>query len=240
MPTRLENVTVDAEHPAELARFWSELLSWPIALEDDDEVDVRGDDDFDGELVFVPVPGPKKAKNRVHLDLRSDSLEHQHEIVEHAVELGARPADIGQGKVPWVVLHDPEGNEFCVLEPREVYRDTGKLAAVVLDAREPLPLARFWSAASGWPVVDGDTRYPALRDPSGRGPFLEFVPNTEDKRTKNRVHLDVRPYARDDLNEEVRRLVELGAQHADIGQRDVPWVVLRDPEGNEFCVLTPR
>jgi Glyoxalase-like domain len=68
--------------------------------------------------VFVPVADPKVAKNRVHLDLRSADADDQAARVARLAALGARPADIGQGDVPWVVLADPEGNEFCVLTPR--------------------------------------------------------------------------------------------------------------------------
>ena len=57
---------------------------------------------------------------------------------------------------------------------------------------------------------------------------------------KNRVHLDVAPFAVDDQAAEVEPLISLGARHLDIGQADAPWVVLADPEDNEFCVLTPR
>jgi glyoxalase superfamily protein len=69
-------------------------------------------------LVFVPVADPKVGKNRVHLDLRSATADDQAAQVARLTGLGARPADIGQGDVPWVVLADPEGNEFCVLSPR--------------------------------------------------------------------------------------------------------------------------
>jgi hypothetical protein len=65
-------------------------------------------------LVFVAVPEAKTVKNRLHLDLRPVGGSHQGEV-ERLIGLGARPADIGQGEVPWVVLADPEGNEFCVL-----------------------------------------------------------------------------------------------------------------------------
>ena len=68
-------------------------------------------------LVFVPVTEPKTTKNRVHLDLSTTSAEHQAAEVERLLGLGAVRLDIGQGQVPWEVLADPEGNEFCVLDP---------------------------------------------------------------------------------------------------------------------------
>ena len=60
------------------------------------------------------------------------------------------------------------------------------------------------------------------------------------KTWKNRLHLDIAPSVGGDQQAEVDRLVSLGATHLDIGQGDVSWVVLADPDGNEFCVLTPR
>ena len=73
-----------------------------------------------------------------------------------------------------------------------------------------------------------------------RGPYLQFLRTPDTKTVKNRVHLDLRPYPGDDQAAEVARLRALGATGIDIGQGDVPWTCLADPEGNEFDVLTPR
>ncbi|MGH8827776.1 MAG: VOC family protein, partial [Jiangellaceae bacterium] len=137
-------------------------------------------------------------------------------------------------------LADPEGNEFCVLEPREVYQHTGAVAAIVVESADPAALATFWSAAIGWPIVDRGDRFASLRSTTGRGPYLEFLPSVEPKRGKNRIHLDVAPQPADDHLSEVERLLALGARRVDIGQGDVSWIVLADPQGNEFCVLQPR
>ena len=104
-------------------------------------------------------------KNRVHLDLATTSAAHQAELVARLKELGATPADVGQGDVPWTVLADPEGNEFCVLEPREIYRDTGPIAAVVVDCADPRAMARFWGEAMDWTLheVTDDHARAALR-----------------------------------------------------------------------------
>lgn len=235
-------VVVDAADPSALARWWAEALGWRIVLEEPDEVEIRPLDDGDGiPLVFVPVTDPKAGKNRVHLDLASPDMEEHSLLVDRLTEIGARPADIGQGEeVPWVVLVDPEGNELCALEPRERYADTGPVAAIVVDVDDPEAQAAFWSAAAGWPIVSREDGVVGLRSPSGRGPFLEFVAATAPKRVKNRLHLDVAPYPDDDHMAEAERLCALGAARIDIGQRGVRWVVLADPEGQEFCVLTPR
>jgi predicted enzyme related to lactoylglutathione lyase len=242
MPTRLVEVAVDAADPAALARWWAEALGWAITLEEPGEVEVAppGPDDPGVPLVFAPVADPKVTKNRVHLDLRSADADDQAAKVARLTGLGARPADIGQRDVPWVVLADPEGNEFCVLDPRNEYAGTGAVAAIVVDAADPAALARFWSEAAGWPVVETTGWSASLRAPSGTGPFLELIQVPDPKRVKNRLHLDVAPYRGDDHHDEVARLRALGATPADVGQGEVTWVVLADPEGNEFCVLTPR
>jgi|SRR5208282_4838695 len=123
MPTRLVHLVVDAAEPAKLARFWAAALGWEIGAEEDGEVDVSPGgynypDPVALPLVFVPVSEAKTVKNRVHLDLASESAEHADAEVRRLLALGAVPADIGQGDVPWQVLVDPEGNEFCVLTPR--------------------------------------------------------------------------------------------------------------------------
>ena len=120
MSTRLVHLVVDADEPGRLARFWASALGWEVASEEPDEVDVcppgfSYPDPSALPLVFVPVPEPKTGKNRVHLDLATESARHQAAEVERLLALGAVPADIGQGDVPWTVLADPEGNEFCVL-----------------------------------------------------------------------------------------------------------------------------
>ncbi|MEO6089339.1 MAG: VOC family protein [Umezawaea sp.] len=236
MATRLNDVVVDAADPAALGRFWSALLGTPITGESADEVDVAVSEGV--ELVFVPVPEPKIAKNRLHLDLASSTLEEQAAIVDRAAALGARPVDLGQRGVPWVVLADIEGNEFCVLEPRPEYRATGPVAAIVVDVADTVAEADFWAEATGLPIVNRTAEFASLRRDSG--PWLEFLHSDDPKRGKNRVHLDIAPGPHDDQASEVARLVALGAKLIDVGPGDWTHVVLLDPEGHEFCVLSPR
>ena len=237
MPTRLVHLTVDAAAPPVISRFWADLLDWPVTFEDDTESYLEGG--YVG-LTFVPVPEPKSWKNRVHVDLASTSAAHQDELVTRALDLGARRIDIGQGDPPWIVLADLEGNEFCVLEPRAIYSDTGPLAAVVMDCADPAGLAPFWAKATGWPVVTTGEQSASLRSPVGSGPWFELLRSADPKRGKNRVHLDTAPYPGDDHADEVARLLGSGARVVDVGQKEVPWAVLADREGNELCVLTPR
>jgi Glyoxalase-like domain len=246
MPTRLTAVVFDTPDHERMARWWAEALRWEIGFQNDDESVVlppegqRSPEQV--ELSFVAGGDHKVGKNRLHLDLASGSADEQAAHVERLLSVGAEHADIGQPTdVPWVVLQDPEGNEFCVLDPRDVYRDTGAIAAVVVDALDPARLAAFWASATGWPVESGPSGVASLRPPVAGLPFVEFLPSTQPKTTKDRLHLDVAPFASDDQSHEVDRLLTLGAKHADVGQGpDVRWVVLKDPEGNEFCVLSSR
>jgi catechol 2,3-dioxygenase-like lactoylglutathione lyase family enzyme len=245
MPTRLTSVVIDSADPPILARWWATALGWEVTYEDDDESDVEPPAGQPGiELTFVPVDDERVVKNRVHLDLRSDTRAGQDELIRRLMAGGATEVDIDQGDVPWAVLADPEGNEFCVLEPRPEYAGTGALASIVVDVLDPAAMAAFWTEAAGWPVRVHEDEY-SLVPPGGRGPWLEFVPTGQPHAVKNRVHLDVAPFADDDQAADVARLLKLGARRTEVGQSDaapgqVTWVVLADPEDNEFCVLSSR
>ena len=119
---------------------------------------------------------------------------------------------------------------------------TLRVEQLLIDSRDPDALASFWEAVLGWQRVgDGDADEIEIRPPDGVAatPLL-FVRVPDDKTVKNRLHLDLRP---DDRDAEVARLEALGARRVEIGQSADPavtWVVLADPEGNEFCVLRSR
>ncbi|MGN6793915.1 MAG: VOC family protein [Streptosporangiaceae bacterium] len=245
MPTRAVHIVIDATDPSALAAFWAAALGWEVAADESDEAVVWPTGfSYPGPaalpLVFVPVAEQKTGKNRLHLDLSTTSQQHQAAEVQRMLRLGATPADIGQGDVPWEVLADPEGNEFCVLDPRDGYMDARPVAAVVLDCARPDALVSFWADATGWDVHKTLENFASLRAPGGTGPFLELLQTPDTKTVKNRVHLDVAPMADGDAQAEARRLEKAGAVRLDIGQGDVSWVVLADPERNEFCVLSPR
>ena len=104
----------------------------------------------------------------------------------------------------------------------------------VIGAADPAGLGRWWSEALGWVIVNDDPREFEIRPAPDRMPGLAFLQVDDPKPPKNRLHLDFRP---DDQAAEVERLLAHGARRIDIGQGDVPWVVLADPEGNEFCIL---
>ncbi|WP_432893515.1 VOC family protein [Kribbella sp. CA-245084] len=244
MATRLVQAVIKARDNSALGRFWAETLGWKVTGDKPEETNLEpeGVTYPDPSAVVVDlIPGaqPKTVKNRVHIDLATTSATRQAELVERLQELGATPADIGQGDVPWTVLADPEGNEFCVLEPRAIYSDTGPIAAIVVDCVDPHAMARFWSEAMDWTLHEETDDFVALRSAKGVGPYLEFLRSSDPKTGLDRIHLDLRPYPGDDHAAEVARLEALGATKLDIGQGDVAWQVMADPEGNEFCLLTP-
>ncbi|WP_151775062.1 VOC family protein [Streptomyces abyssomicinicus] len=243
MTLQLVQVNMKAQDPAKVGQFWAEALGWAVSVEEPGVLNLEpvGFDWPDPTAVCIDIvtnPEPKTVKNRVHLDLPSTSEAHRKELVARLRELGATPADVGQGDdVPWTVLADPEGNEFCVLEPREIYRDTGPIAAVVVDCADPRAMARFWGEAIGWNVREVADDHASLRSAERVGPYLEFVRTPDAKTVWNRVHLDLLPRPAEERPAELTRLKALGATEVDLGDAGVPWVVRADPEGNEFCVL---
>ena len=110
-----EQVIVHALDPEGLGRWWAEALGWEVVYSSPDEFEIRPSADVMPGLDFVKVDEPKQAKSRLHLDFRPDD---QNAEVDRLIALGARRVDIGQGEQSWVVLADPEGNEFCILGQR--------------------------------------------------------------------------------------------------------------------------
>jgi len=114
----LREIIVDCNDPVRVANFWGQALGWEV--QDNDGVlwmSKSGAPFPDVLLVFVEVPEKKSVKNRVHIDISPVGCDRDDEVAR-LVGLGARPVDVGQGEQGWVVLADPEGNEFCVLGRR--------------------------------------------------------------------------------------------------------------------------
>lgn len=233
MATHLAHVVIDAQDPTGLARFWAQALGWQVIIDEPDEVEIEGGAD-DVNLILVPVTEARAAKSRVHLDLATEVIEDQATKIDRLIDLGATRVDIGQGQRPWAVLADPEGNEFCVLPANYYETDTGPVGAICMTPEDPDGLAAFWAAATGWSLTGRGLH-------RGSGPHIVIGGGTPAPKTaKNRVHIDIAPPLGGSQDEEADRLVALGARRVDIGQSNVPWIVLSDPEGNEFCILTPR
>jgi hypothetical protein len=115
MSSRIAAIAIDASQPRMVADFWCDVLGWRILEEEDGVISIAPPDGSWPTIDVVPVPEAKTVKNRLHLDLRADGVTTSDEL-ERLLSLGARPTDVGQGDdVTWVVLSDPEGNEFCLL-----------------------------------------------------------------------------------------------------------------------------
>jgi predicted enzyme related to lactoylglutathione lyase len=233
----LENVGFDTIDAQLVGRFWEAALGCTTLTDGPDGFETRLSIDGGPELdlCFQPVPALQPDDRRLHFDLLGGV--NQAAVVERLLALGARPLDIGQHDVPWVVLADPQGGAFCVMEDRDVYTETGPIAGLPLDSSDPDRDAEFWSWLSGWVDAPGEAPR-TLRHPSMRGPLLglwhERTPKTS---AKNRMHLDIRLEAGDDADAVAAGIVERGGQelHPDWGA--LPWRVYADPSGNEFCVL---
>jgi len=112
MTLEWEQVVVDADDPTSLGTWWNEALRWVIVNDDPEAFEIRPSPDRVPGLLFLRTNDAKATKNRLHFDFRPD--DHIHEV-DRLLSLGATRVDIGQGRQTWVVLADPEGNEFCVL-----------------------------------------------------------------------------------------------------------------------------
>ncbi len=239
--SRIVALSIDANDPHRLAHFWAEALRWNVADEADDEVCLVPTDDTRFTVCFGWVPETKAGQNRIHLDLTTTSLDDQARTVATLIDLGGRHVDVGQrSDEGHVVLADPEGNEFCVIEPGNKFlARCGRLGAINCDGTAST--GYFWSNALGWPLIWDQNEETAIRAPDGKGPIITWSgPPLIPKGAKNRLHLDIAPPQQIDQPTEVERLVSLGATRVDIGQGEVSWVVMSDPDGNEFCVLSPR
>lgn len=236
----LENLVFDAVDPARLGRFWEAVVGGERLTDEpgifETRLAVEGGPVLD--LCVQRVGEPPSEPLRLHPDLLGGT--HRDEVVDRLLGLGARPLDIGQQDVPWVVLADPEGNPFCVTEERAAYVDTGPIAALPLDSADPDRDAEFWSWLTGWTDAPGIGPR-TLRHPSRRGPLLELCPEPAvTSGGKNRMHLDVRLEAGDDADRVAAGIAERGGRELHPGRSTLPWRVYSDPSGNELCVLPAR
>jgi hypothetical protein len=227
----------DAHDPKRLARFWAGVLDREVA---DDGLTLPPSDDTGFSIQFQATQEHKAGPNRMHFDLTSKSLEHQRRTVARCLELGARHIDIGQRpEEGQVVLADPEGNEFCVIEPGNKFlADCGVIGALNCDGSQEV--GYFWSEALAWPLVWDQDQETAIQSPAGGTKIAWGGPPVAPKTGKNRLHLHLAPPVHGNQQAEVDRLVSLGATRIDISEGNVSWVVMADPDGNEFCVLPPR
>ena len=223
---RFYEFCLDTAHPdSDVATFWAAVSGGKAqASSGGGPPDVIGRTD-NQSIAICPVPENKTVKNRVHLDVYARSI-------DDLVGLGATvqlPAE--ESGFHWTVMLDPEGNEFCAFLREELpdYRIHG----LVIDSADPRSQAQWWGEALGVEVEDnaqhGGGWWTLLHATDDPVLTWDFVPVPEPKTVKNRLHWDVRGT--------VEEFLDRGATHLWDRPR---WVVLADPEGNEFCVFPPE
>lgn len=228
----------DATDPARLGSFWATVLRRELAEEVDGTV-LLPSAPTEFPIRFRPAREPKTVPNRFHFDLTSNSPEDQRAIVERALADGARHHDVGQRPdEEHVVLADPEGNEFCVIEPGNNFlADTGAIGGLAGDGTQQV--GYFWADALVWPLVWDVDEETAIQSPTGGTKITWGGPPVRPKVGLARLRFELSLPAAE-LDDGVRRLLARGARRlADdaVRPRDVvDGVELTDPDGNEFSV----
>ena len=246
---RLNHITFAAGDPRRLAAFWTQLL-------DGYEAEPSGDDAFahgEGpELLFKRMSKSPTIEVPIHLDVNVPDREAE---LQRLVGLGARLVEtkshrIGELEETWTVLRDPEGNGFCIQTPPNALANR-YIGNVTFSCAEPQELGRFWADALGWRAEDIEqsvldallaagmderelTGFYATRNPDGSRPRLLFQRREKSRPEFYPVHLDL---LAKDREAEVERLTAAGASQVETKSGgDKTWTVMRDPEGNPFCV----
>jgi len=216
-----------------VARFWAELLGRGV-VDEHDGVLLPGDERQVG-LRFVAASTQKVGLNRLHLHLTSASPESQRATVEKALSLGGCHLDVGQlPEEGHVVLSDPGGNEFCVIEAGNGFlAGCGPLGEVACDG--PRVVGVFWHEVLEWPLVWNQDQETAIQSPSGGTKLSWGGPSGTSEQGRNRQRFDL---AVDDLETEIARLTSLGATRlADVDADVDEGVEFADPDGNEFRIV---
>ena len=208
---------VDAERSAE---FWAAALG--LRVGERRGAVVRLDGPSPRDTVWVnAVPEPKAAKNRLHLDVHTGSV----------AELEALGAAVLDDTLPWTVMADPDGGEFCAFVRAEP--PARRLYELVLDAQEPAVVAAWWAGLIGGCLESAaDGVWSVGGVPGAPFEWLCVSPTADRKAIKNRVHLDV-------TADDPEQVLAHGARLLRPRGGDISWHVMADPEGNEFCVFTP-
>ena len=214
-----KDLCIDAVDAAALGRFWAGALRLDLHLDDDGDAKLVGP--TPRHTVWVnTVPEPVTVKQRMHLDVRADS-------VDDLVALGGVVVDAGS--FPWTVMKDVEGGELCAFPPRA--DQPAGLMEVVVDTADPVRICTWWAGVLGTEPRHHEDGYSYLQPMPG-APFesLVFVPVPEPKTVKNRIHLDL-------TTPDVQLLLDAGARLLRARDEEISWTVLADPDGNEFCAF---
>jgi predicted enzyme related to lactoylglutathione lyase len=246
---RLNHITFACDEPQRVAEFWTQLLDGYSAEQSGQTWFGRGDGP---ELFFNRVKTSPTIEVPIHLDVNVPDREAE---LERLLGLGARLVEtkshsIGELSETWTVMRDPEGNGFCIQSPPNALPNR-YIGNVTFACAEPVPLGRFWAEALGWPEEEIDetflqqlrdagiderelTAYYVTRPPGGGRPRFLFQRREKSRPESYPIHLD---FTTEDHEAELERLTGLGAT---VGETKTDerstWTVMRDPEGNPFCV----
>jgi hypothetical protein len=214
-----QDLCIDAVDADRLGRFWAELLGLTYVPHDDGAAQLDGPTP-EHRVWINTVPEPVTVKQRVHLDVRADS-------VDDLVALGGVVVDADS--FPWTVMKEVEGGELCAFGTRPD-RPAG-LMEIVVDTEDPVRIATWWADVLGVERKDHEHGYSYL-EPVPEAPFesLVFVVVPLPKTVKNRIHWDV-------TTPDVQLLVDAGATLLRPQDEEIHWSVLADPDGNEFCAF---
>jgi predicted enzyme related to lactoylglutathione lyase len=248
---RLNHITFACERPERIAEFWGAVLGYTIGPRGASWAadDPRGEGP---QLVFNRMAKSPTIELPIHLDVnvpdREGEVERLRGLGAHLVE--TKTSSIGDFSETWTVMRDPEGNGFCVQGP-DARKPQPYLGNVTFSSAEPKQLGPFWSQALGWNAekIEEDfierllragmdpretDAYYATRNPDGSRPRLLFQRREKSRPEAYPIHLDL---AADDREEDVARLTSRGATLVEAKTRgERSWTILRDPEGNPFCV----
>jgi hypothetical protein len=235
MTCQLLAVRFDAREPVRLARFWAGMLGREVVEEAGGAL-LPGDD-TQVSLRFVASRAETRRPDYLHLHLTSISVADQQHTVAKALELGASHLDVGQRpEEGHVVLADPEGYAFDVIEPGNNFlAGCGFLGELACDGTREVGL--FWSEALGWPLVWDQDQQTAIQSPHGGTKVAWGGPPLRPRETRSRQRFDLVAPVHGDQQAEVDELVSLGATPLRV---EGAAVVLADPDGNEFRVLPAR
>jgi predicted enzyme related to lactoylglutathione lyase len=245
---RLNHITFACEEPRGVAEFWTKLLDGYSAEPSGQSYFGRGDGP---ELFFNRMKKSPTIELPIHLDINVPDREAE---LHRLLGLGAKLVEtkshaIGELSETWTVMRDPEGNGFCIQAPPNV--EQRYIGNVTFSCAEPIPLGRFWAAALGWPeeaidpsfvqrLLDAgmdererESFYVTRERPTSRPRFL-FQRREKSRPESYPIHLDFRT---DDREGDVERLQAEGASVVETkSDSERTWTIMRDPEGNPFCV----
>ena len=237
MTCELVALCIDAHDPAALAEFWAGVLGRQVVVDGSGEVVLPPDGEPGFAVRFAPTSEPKLGPNQMHFDLHSTTSQDQTATVARALARGASHLDVGQLPLEeHVVLADPEGNEFCVIEAGNGFlAGTPRIGCLSSDGSPRV--GHFWSEALGWPLVWDQDEETAIQSARGGSKISWGGPPYTPRTGAQRWRWHLAPPSDGDQDAEVEHLLALGATRVDGDRRLDGAVLLADPDGNEFRVL---